>query len=109
MTRINSIDPIYRTIKRKRPNDKSFLVWIRTLPSAVSGKSPTIAAHYRTAKNSGIGIKPLYSAIPLTDEEHREQHRIGQFNFIPREKWEELTEHYRERYFTENNIAHNEK
>lgn len=81
--------------KRQRENDNDFLAWIRTLPSAISGKRPCIAAHYRTAFNSGVGIKPLYSAIPLTDEEHKYQHHVGQYDFMSRDRWESLTEHYR--------------
>lgn len=74
--------------RRSKPNDKEFLAWLRTLPSAYSGKVPCVAAHYRTAANSGVGCKPLFSAIPLTDSEHKLQHQIGQYNFMPREWWE---------------------
>ncbi len=79
---------------RIKLNDRDFLDFLKTLPSAVSGKTPCDPCHYRTAKNSGIGCKPLYSAIPLTREEHQEQHRIGTFAFMPREKWEEKVKHY---------------
>jgi hypothetical protein len=92
--RINPIDPIYRNSKRKKRNDQAFLGWLRTLPSAVSGGMPCVAAHYRTAANSGIACKPLYSAIPLTDAEHKLQHQIGQYNFRPREWWEKKVEFY---------------
>lgn len=84
--------------KRKRDNDDLFLAWLRTLPSALSGRFPTEACHYRTAANAGVGCKPLYSAIPLTPEEHRKQHRIGQYNFMPREWWEEQVTTYVKRF-----------
>ena len=80
--------------KHDKPNDREFLAWIRTQPSALTGRTPCIAAHYRTSKNSGIGCKPTYSAIPLTQQEHSEQHRIGQFNFMPKPWWEGKVEYY---------------
>lgn len=100
--RINPIDPIYRHTKRFRENDRDFLAWLRKQKSAVSGKTPCIAAHYRTAANSGTGIKPLFSAIPLTAEEHNHQHQIGQFNFMPKEIWERLVATYVAKYHEEN-------
>lgn len=76
--------------KRRRVtvNDDKYCAWLRTQRSAFSGmKYSVVAAHYRTAKNSGIGIKPPFSALPLTRVEHDDQHRIGQFNFAPRSWW----------------------
>jgi hypothetical protein len=90
-------------LARKKGTDKEFLLWLRKRPSALSGKmdydpdtgeSFCVAAHFRTAKNSGTGCKPEYSAIPLTDAEHKEQHRIGQFNFKKRDWWERMTKYY---------------
>ena len=83
---------------RKKPSDREYLDWLKTQSSALSGRSPCDPCHYRTAKNSGIGCKPLFSAIPLTREEHREQHRIGQFNFQSREWWEEQVEIHLKRW-----------
>lgn len=66
--------------------DKMFLDWIRRQPSVVSGKFGAYndqgegrceAAHVRRASNSGTGMKPEYSAVPLTPEEHRLQHQKG--------------------------------
>lgn len=75
--------------------DKSYQAFCRTLPSAVSGQTQNIVyAHYRTAKNSGIGMKPPYSGIPLTYVEHLEQHQIGQYNFLVKPVWEELVIKY---------------
>jgi len=80
--------------KRKKESDRDFLDWLRTQPSAVSGVGPCEPCHYRTAKNSGVGCKPLYSAIPMLRDEHLEQHRVGQYNFRPREWWEERVAYY---------------
>lgn len=80
--------------KKKKENDREYLDWLKTQPSAVSGKTPCDPCHYRTARNSGIGCKPLWSAIPLTREEHLLQHQIGQYAFMPREWWEEKTSYY---------------
>lgn len=80
--------------KQLKGLDRKYLAWIRKQPSALSGGFPVEACHYRTAKNSGTGCKPLFSAVPLTPQEHRLQHRIGQFAFQPREWWVEQTAKY---------------
>lgn len=76
-------------------SDEEFLAFVRTLPSAYDGRYDYIdgiprnqACHYRTAENSGISIKPPYSAISLTAEQHRMQHRVGTFSFMHRAWWE---------------------
>jgi hypothetical protein len=74
--------------------DAEFQAFVRKLPSAISGKLPCVFAHYRTAANSGTGIKPEFSGIPMTDAENLTQHRVGQYNFIPRKQWEFLVEKY---------------
>jgi hypothetical protein len=96
--RINPISPIYRDRKREKDNDETYLKFLRAQRSAFSGRVPCIAAHYRTANNSGIGIKPLFSAIPLTHPEHAEQHRIGTFKFASRDWWEATVRIYQDRF-----------
>lgn len=91
--------------KEDKKQDRLFLDWLKTQPSALSGLSPCDPCHYRTAKNSGIGCKPLFSAIPLTREEHIEQHRIGQYNFMPREWWEEKIKYYLKKWSDNDSIA----
>lgn len=98
MTRINPIDPIYRDKKRDKPNDSAYLAWLRKQPSAFSGRTPCEACHYRTSINSGIGIKPLYSAVPLTSDEHQDQHRIGTYKFAARDWWEAQVKKYQIAY-----------
>lgn len=95
---------------RKAGSDKDFLEWVRSQPSAISGGwavwnmqlgiGRCQACHYRTAENSGVGMKPEYSAIPMTADEHRLQHDIGQYAFKPREWWEETVVHYVEKWIT---------
>ena len=63
-----------------------------------TGMSWCDPCHYRTAKNSGMGCKPEYSAVPLTHAQHLEQHRIGQFSFMPRAWWERQVELHLERW-----------
>ena len=88
MTKIIPIDSVYRDSHRKRDNDDDYCAWLRTQRSAFSGcKRKIVAAHFRTAENSGIAINPLFSAIPLTDDEYQTQHRVGQFAFASRGWW----------------------
>lgn len=91
-------------LARKKGSDKKFREWVQRQPSALSGQfsewvngeGRCIAAHYRTAANSGTASKPKYSCIPLTNDEHLRQHQIGQFAFQPREWWErEIEKHLR--------------
>ncbi len=89
---------------RQVGSDSQYREWIRTQPSAKSGQwavwdaesgeGRSEACHYRTSANSGIGIKPEYSCIPLTSQEHQLQHRIGQYEFMPRWWWEKKVEEY---------------
>lgn len=106
--RINPIDPSERNRKRPKRSktaeshwasefgtDADYQAWCRKRPSAYSGKTDNVVyAHYRTAANSGIGIKPPYSGIPLTLTEHNIQHRIGEYNFMERARWEFLVDKY---------------
>lgn len=76
---IHGRKPPRRASKPQRhgpPRDEAYKAWIRTLPSAVSGLSACEAAH--TGTDGGTAEKASdYSCVPLTSEEHREQHRIG--------------------------------
>lgn len=66
--------------------DKPFRKWVETLPSCLTGRyseyhngeGRNIARHVRRAKNSGIAIKPDYSCVPMTKEEHDTQHQHGE-------------------------------
>ena len=76
-------------------SDEDYKAWCRTRPSAYNPRntpsnSKIEYCHYRTASNSGIAIKPPYSGIPMTMQEHQIQHRVGTFSFMERERWEYL-------------------
>lgn len=93
---------------RKAGSDKQYQLWLRSQPSALdggmdydNGTAYCDPCHYRTAANSGVGCKPEYCAIPLTHAQHLEQHRVGQFNFMPREWWEEMTIKYLTKWINE--------
>lgn len=65
--------------------DDEFLAWIRTQPSCIDDDEYNIeACHVRRAANSGIGIKPKYSAVPLTHEQHALQHQSGELSALIR-------------------------
>jgi len=72
-------DPIGK--KDRTFKDEAHLAFIRKLPSPISGQYDCDAAHIRAGsakhnkKRTGMGQKPSDCwAIPLTREEHREQH-----------------------------------
>lgn len=64
--------------KSLKAQDKKYLTWLRTQPSCLSRMVPCVSAHVRRARHSGTGYKPLFSAVPLTDEEHRWQSNHGE-------------------------------
>lgn len=62
--------------------DKNYQDFVRSQASCVSGQSPVEFAHVRRiASGSGTGIKPEYSGVPLTHEEHMKQHNEGESVF----------------------------
>ena len=68
--------------------DEAYQAWCRTQPCVISGdkdyseKYPEgrcVYAHVRRADNSGTGIKPLYSGVPMKDLYHSAyQHQHGE-------------------------------
>lgn len=78
--------------------DEEYLEWVRKQKSACSGERDLdpdtgelycVAAHVRHVEHgSGTAIKPSYSAIPLTDMEHRTAHQNGDSTIGPREWWD---------------------
>lgn len=77
---------------RLKGTDKQFLDWIRTMPSCISGhwsewpngdpRNP--ACHVRRAIDSGTAMKPEFSAVPMTNEEHHDQTIHGEAHCLNR-------------------------
>jgi alpha-galactosidase len=55
----------------------SYLAWVRTLPSALSGKSPCVAHHLIGHGRLSQRKCSDYLSMPLTDQEHRDLHDMG--------------------------------
>ena len=79
----------------KYGTDKQFLKWITFQPSVIDGTynqydpDRNIPCHVRRLTGgAGLGIKPPFSAVPMTDEQHRIQSNHGEracleaFNYI---------------------------
>lgn len=63
--------------KERRIKDKSYLQWIKSLPSVISGGNAE-PHHLIGHGHSGMGTKTSdYWAFPLTRGEHSELHHIG--------------------------------
>lgn len=80
-------------------SDVEFRTWVQRQPSAFSGQfseyinneGRCIAAHVRrVADGAGVNIKPEYSCIPLTDEEHKRQHQHGESALGDSEWWDKM-------------------
>lgn len=72
----------------RREELPAHLAFIRLLPSAVSGRTPCEACHIRVGsaihrkKHTGLSQKPDdWWTLPLTAEEHREQHAGNELEF----------------------------
>lgn len=82
-------------------SDAQYRHWISYQPSCysgdfsewVNGVGRSIAAHVRRSSNSGTGMKPEYSCIPLTHDEHMLQHREGESALVGLE-WEKERNNY---------------
>ena len=81
-----SLDPSDK--KQKRIEDNPHLVFIRKLPSVISGRTPCEACHIRAGnptyrkKRTGGQQKPDDAwTLPLTAEEHRQQHDMSEMAF----------------------------
>ena len=82
--------------------DKAYQAFLREQPSALSGNyseyvngvGKCVVAHVRRANDSGTGYKPLFSAIPLTFEEHQLQHQHGEEHLKERSWWDKQVARY---------------
>lgn len=64
--------------------DEEFLAWIRTQKSCVDGNGANIQACHvrRVAAGAGTGIKPPYSAVPMTHPQHHIQTINGELTCL---------------------------
>ena len=87
------IDPDLLQRAEAKGTDRQYCDWLKTQPSALGTGwdydwdigSFCVPAHFRTANNSGVAVKPDFQAIPLRNAEHQRQHAIGTFAFMQRE------------------------
>ncbi|MFT5483328.1 MAG: hypothetical protein ACI9GW_001985 [Halieaceae bacterium] len=96
--------------------DGQYLEWVKRQKSAISGEfseyhddgeAYCIPAHVRrVAHGSGTAIKPPYSAIPLTNQEHQQAHQHGDSNLRPDEWWDKTRIQYVARWAYET-LKHN--
>ena len=70
-------------------SDKQYRQWIQRQVSCISGRysewvdgeGRCEAAHVRRAGKSGTGFKAEFSCVPLTRQEHSDQHQHGEEYF----------------------------
>lgn len=66
-------------------DDRAYLDWLKTQPSALTGRRPTEPCHVRrVARGAGVGRKPPFWAIPMTHEEHHYSHQHGERETLKR-------------------------
>lgn len=83
-------------------SDKQFRKWVQKQPSAISeeysewidGEGRCEAAHVRRSSEAGTSYKPDYACIPLTHQEHQQQHNHGETSLKPREWFEKARNKY---------------
>lgn len=74
----------------KKESDKKYLEWLSYQPSCldgafnqyIDGVGRNIACHVRRASNAGTGYKPPFSAVPMTDEQHKLQSFMGEYTVL---------------------------
>lgn len=83
--------------------DIQFLSWVSYQPSVIDGEynqgydnkgfPRSIACHVRRlCRGAGMGIKPPFSAVPMTDRQHQLQSgRDGEFRLLRKYRFEILT------------------
>jgi hypothetical protein len=101
-----TLDDLIEQARGKGP-ERHYLDWLKTQPSVLSGQfswndgSPFCEpAHWRTARHCGVGQKPAFLAIPLTHQEHAQQHRKGQSVIGSREWWQKQCEAHLRRWIS---------
>lgn len=67
--------------------DQAYLEWLRGQPCIVCWRTPSEAAHVRLNGRGGMGMKPLFSAVPLCHQHHHQQHTKGHLSLMTEEEW----------------------
>ena len=87
--------------------DAEYLAWLTYQPSCLDGdfgewhdgEGRNVACHVRSVKaGAGVGTKPPFSAVPLTDAQHRLTHQHGNGHFHPPEWWKTQAEEHLRRW-----------
>jgi hypothetical protein len=87
--------------------DGQYLTWLKKQRCAFTGEyghedNPIVAAHVRRVSNgSGMGIKPPFSAIPLNNFHHQQQHLHGEDSINDSRWWNSQRIKYVERWAIE--------
>lgn len=83
----------HKDVVRLLGSDNEYQEWCRTQRCVVTGEydwntetgeSRCEYAHVRRADESGVGIKPPYSGVPLCSQVHRQQHQMGELELLRR-------------------------
>ena len=102
----------------KYGTDKEYLEWVSHQPSCISGDfyhykdgvGRNIACHVRrVSKGAGVGIKPLYSAVPMTNDQHHISHQHGEHGLLNRTNHEVWDKQSAARWFNEQARLHLER
>lgn len=76
--------------------DEEFRLWLSYQPSCIDGSWSewdgeawrSIACHVRRVPDCGVGIKPLFSAVPMSFSQHAKQHQLGETALLPQAEFE---------------------
>ena len=95
---------------KKKGTEQEYFAWLRKCVSClypeyseyINGEGRCIVAHVRNT-NGGIGYKPPYSAVPLTQDQHAKQHQYGYEYFMPINEWSKLSQYYLKKWIKGDN------
>ena len=77
--------------------DAEYRLWLTFQPSCIdgdfsewpNGEGRNVACHVRSVKaGAGVATKPPFSAVPMTDRQHKLTHQHGNCYFGPPEFWQ---------------------
>ncbi len=84
-----------RKRKRHKATDRPYLDWLRTKPCCHCGEPPpSDPAHVRLGGRAGVGMKPLFSAVPLCHRCHARQHQRSHSDLMPADEWLRLADRF---------------